>query len=89
MNEMTEKDFYKWVGKRLKELREKSGIKQKNLAEETGIDATFISRVENNGKKISAYQLNKLLYAMGFTQADLTDDVDVKKNSPSLSMATT
>ena len=81
-----ENEFYKWIGKRLRELREKAGLKQKELSEKSGVKAPFLSKVENEGKKISAYQINKLLATMGLTQADLLDD-DGKKNSPSLSTA--
>jgi len=86
--EMTEQEFYEWLGKRLRELREKAGLKQKDLAEKAGMASTFLSRVENTGKKISVYQLNRLLKSMGFAITDLTEDEDVKKNSLSLSMAT-
>jgi transcriptional regulator with XRE-family HTH domain len=61
-----EKDFYIWVGKRLREMREKLGMKQRELAEKSGIKAPFLSKVENDGKKISAYQISKVLDAMGY-----------------------
>lgn len=85
---MTEKEFYIWLGKRVKELREKIGMKQKDAAEKAGMSPQFLSNIENRGHKISVYQLDQLLKALGFTQADLTEDADVKKNSLSLSMAT-
>ena len=72
---MTEKEFYIWTGKRIKELREKAGLKQKDVAEKVEIPPQFLSDVENRGKKMSAYQINRILDVMGFTQADLTEDL--------------
>jgi len=85
---MTEQEFYKWLGTRIKNLREKSGFKQKEAAKKSGISPQFLSNIENRGHKISVYQLNKLLESMGFSQADLVEDDSEKENSPSLSMAT-
>ena len=85
--EMNEQEFYQWIGKRIRELREKAGIKKKDLAEKLGINATFLSNIENKGQKISVFQLNRLLKFMGFTQADLMDE-EGKKNFLSPSMAT-
>ena len=68
---MTENEFYIWLGKRIRELREKAGLKQKELAEKVELTAQFLSNVENRGQKISAYQLNRILEAMGLSQADL------------------
>ena len=85
--EMTEQEFYQWLGKRIRELREKAGIKKKDLAEKLGVTATFLSNIENKGQKISAYQITRLLKVMGLSQGDLFDE-EGKKNSRSLSMAT-
>ncbi len=85
--ELNEYEFYQWVGRRLRVLREKAGMKKKDLAEKIGISPTFLSNVENDGKKISAYQINRILKILGYNQADLLDD-EGKKNSLSPSMAT-
>ena len=75
-----EQEFYTWLGNRLRELREKSGKKKREVAEKLGISPTFLSKVENDGKKISAYQINRALKVMGFSQSDLFDE-EGKKNS--------
>lgn len=75
---MTEKEFYQLIGKRIRELREKKGLKQKELSEAADINASFLSKVENAGKKISAYQINRVLEAMGCSQADLFDNNEEK-----------
>jgi transcriptional regulator with XRE-family HTH domain len=76
---MTEKEFYKWLGNRIKELRERTGLKQKEVAEKVNLPAQFLSNVENSGKRLSTYQLNRILEVMGYSQADLIED-EKKKN---------
>jgi transcriptional regulator with XRE-family HTH domain len=83
--EMSEKEFNIWVGNRLRELREKAGLKKVEVAQKTGLPDSFISNIENKGKKVSSYSLNKLLTAMGYTLEDLADDE--KKKSLRLSFA--
>ncbi len=61
-----EKAFYIWVGQRLKALREKAGLKQKDIAERIHVHPTFLSDVEKNGKKLSAFQIQRVLEAMGY-----------------------
>jgi len=68
---MTEKEFYKMIGERLKGLREQARIKKIELEAKTGFAASFLSSVENHGKKISAYQLARLCDAMGYTLEDV------------------
>ena len=75
---MTEKEFYQLIGQRLRELREKKGLKQKEIAEASGVNASFLSKVENAGKKISAYQINRILEVMGYSQGDLFGDSEKK-----------
>lgn len=70
---MTEKEYYIWLGNRLKELRAKVGLKQNELAKKVELSPQYISNVEK-GKKLSAYNLNRILEAMGLTQADLIED---------------
>jgi len=81
---MTEKEFYKWLGNRIKELRERTGLKQKEVAEKVKLPAQFLSNVEN-GKRLSTYQLDRILEVMGYSQADLVEDE--KKKSLRLSFA--
>lgn len=66
-----EKAFYIWVGQRLKTLREKAGLKQKDVAERMHVHPTFLSDVEKNGKKLSAFQIQRVLEAMGYAPTAL------------------
>jgi len=71
---MTEKEFYISAGKKVKELREKAGFTQDEIATKTGIDRTLLSKFENTGKKISAFRLKQIFEAMGISISELFDE---------------
>ena len=75
------------VGKEFQALREKKGLKQKDVAKIADIGATTLSMFENSGKKISAYRILRLLKAIGSSMEEVLGDAE-KKNLPLLSMAT-
>lgn len=77
---MDEKEFYKKIGKRLAALREKAGLKQKEVAEKIGVSPSVISEAEKDGKKLSAYRIYQILDALGFSHADLFE-TEKKKTS--------
>jgi len=74
-----EKAFYIWVGQRLKVLREKAGLKQKVVAERIHVQPAFLSEVENKGKKLSAFQIKRVLEAMGYSPATLYNEEEKKE----------
>lgn len=61
---MTEQEFYKQLGQKCKELREKAGIQPKDMIKLTGISRSLLYEFENKGKKISAFRLNKIMEAL-------------------------
>jgi transcriptional regulator with XRE-family HTH domain len=83
---MTEKEFYTMIGARLKGLREQARIKKVELEQKTGFAVSFLSSVENHGKKISAYQLARLCDAMGYTLDDVFGKKKAFANETSLRM---
>lgn len=64
----------KKIGRRLKMLREKRGIKSKEVAERTGITPQSISRIENGKHDVSLTTLQKILAVMGYELKDLAYD---------------
>jgi transcriptional regulator with XRE-family HTH domain len=83
---MTEKEFYMWVGNRIRELREKAGMKKVEISEKTGYPDSFLSNVENKGKKISAYAIKCILEAMDYKPEDLYSE---EKKSSKLTLSVT
>lgn len=55
------------VGTRIKELRNKMGISQEELAERAGLDRTYITSVEKGRRNISIGTLEKITNQLGCT----------------------
>lgn len=53
------------TGERIKQIREKKGLTQDQLAEAGGISKGFLSDVENNNKNISSQSLLRLANVLG------------------------
>lgn len=58
------------LGKRVKELRNKLGISQEELANLTGLDRTYITSVERGKRNISIVNIEKLSKALRVTLSD-------------------
>ncbi len=52
------------VGKRVKELRNKLGVSQEELADLAGLDRTYITSVECGKRNISIVNIEKLAKAL-------------------------
>lgn len=58
------------VGKRVKELRNKLGVSQEELADLAGLDRTYITSVESGRRNISIANIEKLAKALNVTLAE-------------------
>lgn len=58
------------VGKRVKELRNKLGVSQEELADLAGLDRTYITSVESGRRNISIVNIEKLANALNVTLAE-------------------
>lgn len=58
------------VGKRVKELRNKLGISQEELADIAGLDRTYITSVECGKRNISIVNIEKLANALNVTLSE-------------------
>ncbi len=58
------------VGKRVKELRNKLGVSQEELADLAGLDRTYITSVECGKRNISIVNIEKLAKALNVTIAE-------------------
>ena len=77
-----EKEFYAKTGAKFRKLREEKEINQIVAAKKAGIAPGDLSKFENNGKKLSAYRIIRLLIAINCTPSDLYDDEQKKTLSP-------
>ncbi len=60
-------DIKQAVGKRVKELRNKIGISQEELADTAQLDRTYITSVECGKRNISIVNIEKLANALNVT----------------------
>ena len=58
------------VGKRVKELRNRLGISQEELADMVGLDRTYITSVECGKRNISIVNIEKLANALQVSLKD-------------------
>ena len=59
------------IGQRIRQLREESGMKQRELAAELDIGEGFLSKVENDQKLLKREDLKKLSKLFNVAQSDL------------------
>jgi transcriptional regulator with XRE-family HTH domain len=60
------------LGRALRELRDSAGLLQDDLADRLGIDATYISQVENGRRGVRWHTVMRFLRALDASLADLT-----------------
>ena len=64
-------DIKQSVGKRVKELRNKIGISQEELADSAQLDRTYITSVECGKRNISIVNIEKLANALNVTLCEI------------------
>jgi len=60
-----EKNIYRILGKRIREIREKIGVTQEKLAFKAKISPSFLSHVERGTKKASLETMKRIADALG------------------------
>jgi len=63
----------KKFGRRVRELRKRSGLSQEDLALESRLDRTFVSHVERGARNASILSVLKLARALGVKASRLLD----------------
>jgi transcriptional regulator with XRE-family HTH domain len=64
------------VGRALRALRLRAGLKQEELASRGATNATYISLIENGHRGLRWHTIMRLLRAMNMTAGDLGAEVD-------------
>jgi transcriptional regulator with XRE-family HTH domain len=73
-------NFYKKIGKRIKNLREKAAYSQEKLADLLGISRVSLSQIETGSRRISAEEVARLSKIFNVTSdilLDLKKDIEV------------
>lgn len=67
------------IGQRIKELREKAKMSQKDLAYTADLDRSYIASIENGQRNVSIVNIEKIAVALGVTLAELFSDAQFSK----------
>ncbi len=62
------------IGQRVKDLRNKAGISQAELANRSELDRTYITSVENGKRNISIVNIEKIARALNITLREFFED---------------
>ena len=69
------------IGKRIKELREKTEMSQKDLAYAADLDRSYIASIENGQRNVSIVNIEKIATALNVTIKEFFNDVEFNKHT--------
>lgn len=69
------------LGRALRELRDRAGLRQDELGARLGIDSTYISQVENGRRGVRWHTVMRFLRALDASLLDLTTAIEGKETS--------
>ena len=69
------------IGLRIKELREKTEMSQKDLAYTADLDRSYIASIENGQRNVSIVNIEKIAIALGVTLKEFFNDGEFNKHS--------
>lgn len=58
-------------GHRVREIRKERGLSQEHLADNAGLDRTYIGGVERGERNISLFNIHRIAHALDVTLSDL------------------
>jgi transcriptional regulator with XRE-family HTH domain len=67
------------IGQRIKELREKAEMSQKDLAYSADLDRSYIASIENGQRNVSIVNIEKIAVALGVSLKELFNDAQFNK----------
>lgn len=68
-------DIKQKIGLRIKEIREKQNLSQKDLGYSSDRDRTYIASVENGKRNISIVNIEKIAHALNISVKTFFDDI--------------
>jgi len=74
-------DVKEKIGQRIKELREKSSMSQKDLAYAADLDRSYIASIENGQRNVSIVNIEKIATALNVTIKEFFNDAEFNKHS--------
>lgn len=74
---MDEQEFNTEFGRRIKEVRVRSGLTQQELADEVSLSRTSITNIEQGNQSVSVWLLSRIAEALTMDAAELFPTSDV------------
>lgn len=71
------------LGQRIKELREKAEMSQKDLAYTADLDRSYIASIENGQRNVSIVNIEKIANALNVTLKEFFNDNEFEKHTKS------
>ena len=71
------------IGQRIKELREKAEMSQKDLAYTADLDRSYIASIENGQRNVSIVNIEKIANALNVTLKEFFNDNEFEKHTKS------
>ena len=68
------------IGQRIKELREKADMSQKDLAYSSDLDRSYIASVESGQRNVSIINIEKIAIALNVTVKEFFNDARFNNN---------
>lgn len=75
-------DFDRALGERIREARERGGMKQDQLAQTVGLSRTSITNIERGRQGVQAYLLARIAEVLGRPAADLLPGLEPGPSIP-------
>lgn len=71
------------IGQRIKELREKAEMSQKDLAYTADLDRSYIASIENGQRNVSIVNIEKIATALNVTLKEFFNNNEFEKHTKS------
>ncbi|MFA5557468.1 MAG: helix-turn-helix transcriptional regulator [Flavobacteriaceae bacterium] len=71
------------IGQRIKELREKAEMSQKDLAYTADLDRSYIASIENGQRNVSIVNIEKITNALNVTLKEFFNNNEFEKHTKS------
>jgi transcriptional regulator with XRE-family HTH domain len=69
------------IGQRIKELREKAEMSQKDLAYTADLDRSYIASIENGQRNVSIVNIEKIAVALGVSLKEMFNNDEFDNNT--------
>lgn len=78
---MSDDEILRQFGERVRELRQKRGLSQEELARAAGLHRTYVSDIERGKRNVALMNIARLARALGKSVGELTEGVELRNSA--------